>query len=162
VRACTITVVCATTGLVALLCTYITTLETEEQGRTDGQLLRFLCDSSLHDNLLHRQQSSHVCAHPLLCLSLSLSLSLCLCSCTIEEQSCFSLHDAGIDSLVASKVMAILVTSLQRILLAAILAKSSSCSNVCKESFLQRSLQGALLGAIFAKNSFAAILAKIS
>jgi hypothetical protein len=58
--------------------------------------------------------------------------------------------------------MAILVTSLQRILLAAILAKSSSCSNICKESFLQRSLQGALLGAIFAKNSFAAIIAKIS
>jgi hypothetical protein len=58
--------------------------------------------------------------------------------------------------------MAILVTSLQRILLEAILAKSSSCSNICKESFLQRSLQGALLGAIFAKNSFAAILAKIS
>jgi hypothetical protein len=67
-----------------------------------------------------------------------------MCSSTIEEQSCFSLHGAGIDSLLESKVMAIVVTSLQRILFAAILAKSSSCSNI---------LQRILLAAILARSS---------
>jgi hypothetical protein len=61
-------------------------------------------------------------------------ICLCLCSCTIEDYSYFSLHDVGIDFLFASIVMAILVTSLQIILLATILAKSSYI-NICKEFF---------------------------
>jgi hypothetical protein len=79
VRACMIIVVVATTSFVSLLCTYISTLERKEQGRTVGQLLFFLCDSSLHNNLLHCQQSLHVCVDPLFCLSLSLFMCVFVC-----------------------------------------------------------------------------------
>jgi hypothetical protein len=83
VCACMIIVVAATTNLVSLLCTYISTLETKEQGRTDGHLLFFLCDYSLHDNLFHYQQSSHLCVDPLFCLSLSLSVYVFVCVCLL-------------------------------------------------------------------------------
>ncbi len=135
-HACMIIVVVATTGLVLLLCTYISTLETKEQGQTDGSYCFSYAIPISMITFFHCQQSLHVCVDPLLCLSLSLCvcLCLCLCSCIIEDQSCFSLHDVRIDFLLASIVMGILVTSLQRILLVEILAKSSSCNNICEKS----------------------------
>jgi hypothetical protein len=43
------------------------------------------------------------------------------------------MHDIGTNFLLASIMMAIPVTSLQIILLVAILAKNPSCNNICKE-----------------------------
>jgi hypothetical protein len=60
-------------------------------------------------------------------------LCVCLCSCTIEDQSCFSLHWDWFFACIHSDSNP--CNKFAKNPFVAILAKNSSCNNICKEFF---------------------------